>query len=159
MSLTLILPGYSPPNKPKSSMEHRDNGRTGKHHSEETKRRISEKLKGRIFSKETREKLSKSIREYHFLNPTTEESRRKNSLTHRGMFAKEKHPRWKHFSDEDIKEIIRMYTIELLSLDSIGERFSCSLGPVRRILTSHGIEIRKANDPVYFDRRNPYSNL
>lgn len=37
--------------------------RKGKHHSEETKRKLSEINKGKIPSKETREKISKALRE------------------------------------------------------------------------------------------------
>lgn len=116
----------------------------------------SERMKIIMSDPEVRKRMSESHRKYFKEHPMTDEQKRKISLSKKGIFAKEKHPRWKHFIDEDIQEIIRLYTIELLSLDSIGEKFSCSLGPVRRILTSQGIEIRKANNPIYFERRKPH---
>lgn len=118
----------------------------------------SERMRIIMSDPEIRKKMSESHRKYFKEHPMTDEQKRKISLSRKGMFVGEKHPRWKHFTDEDIQEIIRLYTIELLSLDSIGEKFSCSLGPVRRILTSQGIEIRKANNPIYFERRKPYKN-
>lgn len=41
----------------KRKMFGKNNGMFGKHHTKETKRKISEKLKGRIITKETREKI------------------------------------------------------------------------------------------------------
>lgn len=118
----------------------------------------SERMKIIMSDPEVRKRMSESHKRYFKEHPMTDELRHKISLGRKGKFTNGKHPRWKHFGPEDIKNIIRMYTIDLLSMDSIGEVYSCSPGPIRRILTSHGIEIRAVNDPVYFERRNPYKN-
>lgn len=51
----------------------------GKHHTEETKQKLREKNKGRIFSKETREKISNSLKKNGQLNNMTEERKKKIS--------------------------------------------------------------------------------
>jgi hypothetical protein len=60
-----------------------ENGMYGKHHSEETKQRISEKLKGRIVSEEAKEKIGNFNRG----KIVSEETRKKQSETKKRMIA------------------------------------------------------------------------
>ena len=66
----------------------------GKHHTEETKNKMSETRKGKHHTEETRKKLSETRKgkKHHFYGKHhTEEAKNKMSEAHRG----EKHPGWK----------------------------------------------------------------
>ena len=70
----------------------------GKYHTEETKRKISEKLKRRPVSKETREKIGKR----HKGKTISNESKRKMSKAHKGKISPMK---GKHHSEETKRKI------------------------------------------------------
>lgn len=78
--------------------EHRRLHRKGKHHSDETRRKISEAKKGHTVTEETRRKMSEAQKGRTF----TEETRRKMSEAQKG----ENHPLFgKHRSDETRRKI------------------------------------------------------
>jgi len=63
----------------------------GKHHSEETKRKISKAHKGMKISEKTRKKLSKGHKGKHH----SEETKKIMSEAHKGKYKGEKNPAWK----------------------------------------------------------------
>jgi DNA-binding NarL/FixJ family response regulator len=85
----------------------------GKHHTEETKRKISEANKGRRLSEEHKRKISES-----------------NSGN-----AKENHPCWIHFTDEEIAEM-RALRKAGHTYKEIGRWYGISRDTVRRRLNS-----------------------
>jgi len=63
----------------------------GRKHTEETRRKISEKCKGKTLSKETRKKLSEARKGIIF----SEEHKKKLSEYRTGKYCGENHPNWK----------------------------------------------------------------
>jgi transposase-like protein len=47
------------------------------------------------------------------------------------------------FSDDEIAEMVRLYTGDGMSLHHIGRRFYCSHSTIRRMLAKNGVAIRK----------------
>ncbi len=88
-------------------------GLAGKHHSEESKKRISEKHKGKILSEETRERISKSRKgrysgknNSNFGKPFSEEHKRKLSENHADYSGKN-HPNFGNHLSQETKDKIR----------------------------------------------------
>lgn len=90
----------------------RPNGMLGKHHAEESKRKISEKREGKKHSEETKQKISESKGgEKHHLygKHHSEETKKKMSLARKGIYTKEKHPNWKggiYYKNIEIRQTI-----------------------------------------------------
>lgn len=55
------------------------------------------------------------------------------------------------FTDEQINDIIKLYTIDKIGAKKIGERFGCREKPIKRILSSRGIEISSAKVVTFTD--------
>ena len=72
---------------------------TGRHHSEETKRKISKSHKGKIINKETRKKMS----EAHKGKKASIETRKKLSNIHKGKKLSEKHKKSISIANSGIK--------------------------------------------------------
>ena len=56
-----------------------------------------------------------------------------------------------NFKEEDIKEIIRLYMEERLSLAKIGQKFSVSPRPIKRILKENDITLRTNGESLRDD--------
>jgi len=85
------LMGKIPWNKGKKGVQHQ---------SEETRKKISKAVKGRIFSEEHKQKISKALtgktkRNLHWIGRRhTEESKKKNSISHIGLNVGKKNGNW-----------------------------------------------------------------
>jgi transposase len=64
-------------------------------------------------------------------------------LQEKGIETKNK--LYKTFSEEDVKEIIKMYTIGFISLKKIGEKYNCDKSVISNLLKKNKIEIYDRN--------------
>lgn len=55
------------------------------------------------------------------------------------------------FTDEQVNDIIKLYTVDNIGCKKIGEIFGCGDSPIRRILTRNGIEIVDRNAVKFSD--------
>lgn len=113
------------------------NGMYGKHHSEETKRIISEKLKGRIVSKEAREKIGN----FHRGKIVSQETRNKLSQTRKIKIA-----------SGEIKKTYKPVIVENLELNTteyfegcklFAEKYDLNYGSVKSSLRKGTIYLKK----------------
>jgi len=106
----------------------------GRHHSVETKNRLSELQKGKKMSKEVCARAS--IRMRGKGNPNYN-----NGDKTRGP----KNYQWVTLSEKQVDDIIRMYSIERLSTSLIATLLGKSSHIIRRIITENNIELRPSS--------------
>lgn len=118
----------------RSGSEH---GMYGKHHSEETKRAISEKLKGRIVTKEAREKIGN----FHRGKVVSQETRNKLSQTRKIKIA-----------SGEIKKTYKPVVVENLELKTIEYFEGCKLFAEKYNLNYGSVKVSARKGTIYLKK-------
>lgn len=111
----------------------------GKHHSEETKNKISESLKGRIITKEAKEKIGNA----HRGKIVTEQQKQKQSETRKSKIA-----------SGEIKKTYKPVVVEDLLLNTIEYFDGCKLFAEKYNLNYGSVQVAAYKERTYLKRYN-----
>ena len=114
-----------------------ENGMYGKHHSEETKQKLSDKLKGREISQEAREKIGNFNRG----KIVSEETKQKQSITKKQKIA-----------SGEIKKTYKPVIVEDLKLGTIEYFDGCKLFAEKYNLNYGSVKVSARKEVIYLKR-------
>ena len=114
--------------------------RYGKHHTAEAKRKLSEARKGKKMDEETKRKISESLKGEN--NPNygktfSDESKRKMSEAKKGMYDGENHPQYRH--DLDNKVLYETY-LKVNSYRKVASMFNTNKTTIMRRVKKYAAE-------------------